>query len=103
MRSLGGRTRYAPQHRSVGAAAMNTTLPLPTAAEDPRKAAVLSGAALVVRGLLAVIRDYSCGPTSSPVVEFELGNRLIEAGQSLRHYGRAVRAGQVGRVGARQQ
>jgi hypothetical protein len=76
---------------------------LPTEDEDPRKAAVLSGAAMVMRGLLRVIHEYCSGPESSPTVELELGDRLVEAGDALQSYGHAVRSGRVGQVGMRRQ
>ena len=74
--------------------------PFPTADQDPRKTAVLSGAAMVMRGLLQVIRQYSYGPESSPAAELELGDRLIEAADALGRYGRAVRGGQLGQLGS---
>jgi hypothetical protein len=75
----------------------------PTIDQDPRKAAVLSGSAIVVRGLLDMIREYCNGPGSSLAIECELGNRLIEAGEALQRYGLAVRDGQVGQIGQRRQ
>ena len=76
---------------------------LPRAEQDPRKDAVLRGAAMVMRGLLHVMREYSYGPVSSPVVELELGDRLIEAGRALQRYGRAVRGGEIGQLGLPRQ
>ena len=73
---------------------------IPSAAEDPRKEAVLRGAAWVMRELLKVMFDYTHGPASSPGIEAELGHRLIAAGQKLQKYGRVVRAGQVGHAGS---
>jgi hypothetical protein len=66
---------------------------IPSAAEDPRKEAVLRGAAWVMRELLKVMFDYTHGPASSPAIEAELGNQLIAAGQKLQKYGGVVRAG----------
>ena len=55
-----------------------------SAAADPRKDAVQSGVALVMRGLLQTMHAYCEGPPSTPQVEAELGQQLIEAGRVLR-------------------
>ena len=52
-----------------------------SAAADPRKDAVQSGVALVMRGLLQTMHAYCEGPLSTPQVEAELGKKLIEAGR----------------------
>jgi hypothetical protein len=70
-----------------------------SAAADPRKDAVQSGVALVMRGLLQTMYAYCEGPPSTPQVEAELGNQLIEAGRVLQRYGRHVARGAVGNVG----
>ena len=71
-----------------------------SAAADPRKDAVQSGVALVMRGLLQTMHAYCEGPLSTPQVEAELGKKLIEAGRVLRRYGRHVASGAVGNVGS---
>jgi hypothetical protein len=70
---------------------------------DPRKAVIHGGFAMILRGLLATMYAYCEGPPSSPQVERDLGNRLIEASRVLHRYGRHVARGSVGNVGARMQ
>ena len=71
-----------------------------SAAANPRRDAVQSGVALVMRGLLQTMYAYCEGPPSTPQVEAELGKQLIEAGRVLRRYGRHVASGAVGNVGS---
>ena len=71
-----------------------------SATADPRKDAVQSGVALVMRGLLQTMYAYCEGPPSTPQVEAELAKQLIEAGRVLRRYGRHVASGVVGNVGS---
>ena len=71
-----------------------------SAAADPRRDAVQSGVALVMRGLLQTMYAYCKGPPSTPQIEAELGKQLIEAGRVLRRYGRHVASGAVGTVGS---
>jgi hypothetical protein len=71
--------------------------------DDARKTLVHSGVAMILRGLLETMHGYCCGPPSSPQVEAQLGNRLIEASRVLQRYGRHVARGSVGNVGARRQ
>jgi hypothetical protein len=73
------------------------------APSDPRKDAVQSGVAMVMRGLLQTMFNYCEGPPSTPEVEAELGARLVEAGRVLQRYGRHVARGAVGNVGMRRQ
>ena len=72
-----------------------------SATADPRKDAVQSGVALIMRGLLQTMYAYCEGPPSTPQVEAELGKQLIEAGRVLQRYGRHVARGAVGNVGDR--
>jgi hypothetical protein len=60
-----------------------------SAAADPRKDAVQSGVALVMRGLLQTMDAYCEGPPSTP---------QIEAGRVLQRYGRHVASRAVGNV-----
>jgi hypothetical protein len=76
---------------------------LPTLDQDPRKAAVLNGAAVVMRSFLHVMREYTCGPSSSLPAERVLGVQLVEIGQALERFGQAVHDGQVGQVGERKR
>ena len=71
-----------------------------SATADPRKDAVQSGVALVMRGLLETMYAYCEGSPSTPQVEAELGKQLNEAGRVLRRYGRHVASGAVGDVGS---
>ena len=54
-----------------------------SATADPRKDAVQSGVALVMRGLLQTMYAYCEGPPSTPQIEAELGKQLIEARRVL--------------------
>ena len=69
-----------------------------SAPADPRKDAVQSGVALVMRGLLQTMYAYCKGPPSTPQIEAELGKQLIGAGRVLQRYGRHVASGAVGSV-----
>ena len=71
-----------------------------SATADPRKDAVQSGVALVMRGLLHTMYAYCEGPPSTPQVEAELGKQLNEAGRVLRRYGVYVGRRAVGNVGS---
>ena len=69
-----------------------------SAPADPRKDAVQSGGALVMRGLLQTMYAYCKGPPSTPQIEAELGNQLIEARRLLQRYGRHVASGALDNV-----
>ena len=69
-----------------------------SAAADPRRDAVQSGVALVMRGLLQTMYAYCKGPPSTPQIEADLGKQLIKAGRVLRRYARLVASGAVGNV-----
>ena len=63
-----------------------------SAAADPRRDAVQSGVALVMRGLLQTMYAYCKGPPSTPQIEAELGKQLIEAGHVLRCCGQCSKS-----------
>jgi hypothetical protein len=67
-------------------------------AADPRKDAMQSGVALVMRGLLQTMYAYCEGPPSTPRIEAELGKQLIKARRVLQRYSRHVASGAVGNV-----
>ena len=54
-----------------------------SAAANPRRDAVQSGVALVMRGLLQTMYAYCEGPPSTPLIEAKLGKQLIEYGRVL--------------------